>query len=274
MHAAAGSGFSVFGAAAYWLSVRRTSGSPADMTELVKVPSISVTFKTPGDHMNSEKTTIILIHGLWMTPRSWEGWIDRYQRAGYTVLAPSWPKGLRMKTVVDHYERIIRNLDTSPILMGHSLGGIVVQMLVDRGLGSAAVPIAPGQPAGVPVLPFSTVRAAFSVLGNPFTFNGAPPLSPSQFNYAFTNQLDAVTSKRVYDRFCIPAAARVLWDAALSVFNPYGATRVSYRDDRAPMLFIAGTKDHVVPTRTAKATVRKYQRKSKAVTEYREYAGR
>jgi alpha-beta hydrolase superfamily lysophospholipase len=240
--------------------------------------------------MKTDKPTVVLIHGLWMTPRSWEGWIDRYQKTGYTVLAPSWPgmegeveairrdtsplKGLKMKTVVDHYERIIRKLETPPIIMGHSLGGIVVQMLVDRGLGSAAVPIAPGQPAGVPVLPFSTLRAGFSVLGNPFTFNGAPPLSPSQFHYAFTNQLDAVASKRVYDRFCIPAAARVLWDAALSVFNPYGVTRVSYRNDRAPMLFIAGTKDHVVPTRTAKATVRKYGRKSTAVTEYKEYAGR
>ena len=137
------------------------------MTEPVKVPSISVTFKTLGDHMNSEKTTIILIHGLWMTPRSWEGWIDRYQRAGYTVLAPSWPglegeveairldpsrlKGLRMKTVVDHYERIIRNLDTSPILMGHSLGGIVVQMLVDRGLWKLAVEMR-GESGFAPVL--------------------------------------------------------------------------------------------------------------------------
>lgn len=240
--------------------------------------------------MNTDKPTIVLIHGLWMTPRSWEGWIDRFQKVGYTVLAPSWPgmegeveairrdpsplKGLKMKTVVDHYERIIRKLDAPPILMGHSLGGIVVQLLVDRGLGSAAVPIAPGQPAGVPVLPFSTLRSGFSVLGNPFTFNGAPPLSPSQFHYAFTNQLDEVASKKVYDRLCIPAAARVLWDAALSVFNPYGATKVSYRDDRAPMLFIAGDKDHVVPPSIAKATVRKYGRKSTALTEYKEYGGR
>ena len=240
--------------------------------------------------MKSDKPTVVLIHGLWMTPRSWEGWKDRFEKTGYNVLAPSWPgmegeveavrrdpsriKGLKMKTVVDHYERIIRKLDSLPIIMGHSLGGIVTQMLVDRGLASAAVPIAPGQPAGVPVLPFSTLRSGFSVLGNPFTFNGAPPLSESQFHYAFCNHLDAAGSKRVYDRLCVPAAARVLWDAALSVFNPWGATKVSYRNDRAPMLFIAGTKDHVVPTRTAKATVRKYKRKSTAVTEYKEYTGR
>ena len=89
------------------------------------------------------KPTIVLIHGLWLTPRSWEGWIDRYQKAGYKVLAPSWPglegeveairkdpsplKGLKLKTVVDHYDRIIRKLDTQPILMGHSFGGLIVQ---------------------------------------------------------------------------------------------------------------------------------------------------
>jgi len=101
------------------------------------------------------KPTIVLVHGLWLTPRSWEGWIDRYQKAGYNVLAPSWPglegdveavrkdpsplKGLKLKTVVDHYEHIIRKLDAPPIIMGHSFGGLIVQMLVDRGLGSAIV---------------------------------------------------------------------------------------------------------------------------------------
>lgn len=240
--------------------------------------------------MTTDKPTIVLVHGLWMTPRSWEGWVDRYRKAGYNVLAPSWPglegeveairrdptplKGLKMRTVVDHYDRIIRLLDAPPILMGHSLGGIVVQLLADRGLGCAVVPVAPGQTAGVAVLPWSTVRSGFSVLGNPFTYNGAPPLSPRQFHYAFTNQLDAAASKKVYDRLCIPAAGRMLWDAALSLLNPNGVTKVNYKNgDRAPMLFIAGTKDHVVPPSIPKATIKKYAG-SGAVIEYKEYPGR
>src|SRR5437870_10165749 len=161
---------------------------------------------------NASKPTIVLIHGLWLTPRSWEGWIDRYQKAGYNVLAPSWPglegeveairknpsplKGLKLKTVVDHYERIIRKLESPPILMGHSFGGLIVQLLVDRGLGAAGVVIDSAQSAGVPVLPLSTVRATLSILGNPFTFNKAVSLTPSQFNYAFTNELDAAESKK------------------------------------------------------------------------------
>ena len=241
--------------------------------------------------MPTNKPPIVLIHGLWMTPRSWEGWVKRFERAGHTVLAPSWPgfageveelrrdpssmKNLTFRKIVDNYERIIRSLDASPIIIGHSLGGIVTQLLVDRGLGCAAVPVAPGQPAGVPVLPWSTVRSGFSVLGNPFTFFGAPPISPKQFQYAFCNNLTAAEAQKVYDRYCVPAAARVLWEAALSLLNPWGFTQVhAHNANRAPMLFIAGSIDHVVPPVTAKATVRYYQKRSNAVTEYKEFAGR
>jgi pimeloyl-ACP methyl ester carboxylesterase len=237
------------------------------------------------------KPTIVLVHGLWLTPRSWEGWIDRYQKAGYNVLAPSWPglegeveavrknpsplKGLKLKTVVDHYDRIIRSLDTQPILMGHSFGGLIVQMLVDRGLGSAAVAIDSAQSAAVPVLPLTTIWSTISVLGNPFTFNAAVGLSPKKFNYAFTNELDAVESKKVYDRYQIPGSGRILWDAALSLLNPKASSRVNYsNNNRAPLLFIAGSSDHLVPPAINKANLRKYVKNSSAVTDYREFPNR
>ena len=237
------------------------------------------------------KPTIMLVHGLWLTPRSWEGWIDRYQKAGYNVLAPSWPglegeveairkdpsalKGLKLKTVVDHYDRIIRKLDSQPILMGHSFGGLIVQMLVDRGLGSAGILIDSAQSAGVPVLPFATIRATLPILGNPFSYNSTTSLSPSQFNFAFTNDLDAVESKKVYDRYQIPAANTILWDAALALLNPGASSKVDYRrNDRAPLLFIAGSNDHLVPPAINKANMRKYVKNSTAVTDYREFPNR
>jgi pimeloyl-ACP methyl ester carboxylesterase len=239
----------------------------------------------------SAKPTIVLVHGLWLTPRSWEGWIDRYQKAGYNVLAPSWPglegeveairknpsalKGLKLKTVVDHYERIIRKLDSQPILMGHSFGGLIVQMLIDRGLGSAGVVVDSAQTAAVPVLPLSTIRSTITVLGNPLTFNAAVSLSPEKFNYAFTNELDAVESKKVYDRYQVPGSGRILWDAALSLLNPRASSKVNYgNNDRAPLLFIAGTKDHLVPPAINRANVRKYVKNSSAVTDYREFPNR
>src|SRR2546427_12767133 len=141
---------------------------------------------------NASKPTIVLVHGLWLTPRSWEGWIDRYQKAGYKVLAPPWPglegeveairrdpsalKGLRLTTVVDHYERIIRKLDTPVILMGHSFGGLIVQLLVDRGLGEAGGGIDSAPTGGGPVPPFSTAPPTVSGLGDPFTLKKDLPL--------------------------------------------------------------------------------------------------
>jgi len=240
---------------------------------------------------NASKPTIVLIHGLWLTPRSWEGWIDRYQKAGYNVLAPSWPglegeveairkdpsalKGLKLKTVVDHYERIIRKLDAPPIIMGHSFGGLIVQMLVDRGLGSAGVVIDSAQSAGVPVLPLSTIWATITVLGNPFTFNGTSSLSPKKFNYAFTNELNEVESKKVYDRYQIPGSNRILWEGALSLLNPNASSKVNYaNNNRAPLLFIAGGNDHLVPPAINKANMRKYVKNSSAVTDYREFPNR
>jgi pimeloyl-ACP methyl ester carboxylesterase len=240
---------------------------------------------------SSSKPTIVLVHGLWLTPRSWEGWIDRFQKAGYNVLAPSWPglegeveavrknpsalKGLKLKTVVDHYDRIIRKLDSPPIIIGHSFGGLITQMLIDRGLGSAGILVDSAQTAGVPVLPFVTIRATLPILGNPFSYNRTTSLSPKQFNYAFTNELDAVESKKVYDRYSIPAANAILWDAALALLNPNGSSKVDYKkSDRAPLLFIAGSNDHLAPPAINKANLRKYVKNSTAVTDYREFPNR
>jgi pimeloyl-ACP methyl ester carboxylesterase len=240
---------------------------------------------------SSRKPTIVLIHGLWLTPRSWEAWIERYQKAGYNVIAPSWPglegeveairkdpsplKRLKLKTVVDHYERFIHKLDSPPIIMGHSFGGLITQILIDRGLGAAGVLVDSAQTAGVPVLPFSTIRAGFPILGNPFSYGGATSLTPSQFNYAFTNELDAADSQKVYDRYQIPAANSILWDAAFALLNPNASSKVNYSNSsRAPLLFIAGSKDHIVPPAINKSNVRKYVRNSTAVTDYREFPNR
>jgi len=239
----------------------------------------------------SANPTIVLINGLWLTPRSWEGWIDRFQKAGYNVIAPSWPglegeveairkdpsplRRLKLKTVVDHYERIIRKLDAPPIIMGHSFGGLITQLLIDRGLGAAGVAIDSAQSAGVAVLPFSTIRAGFPILGNPFSYGATTSLTPKQFNYAFTNELNEADSKQVYDRYSIPAANSILWDAALALLNPRASSKVNYANStRAPLLFIAGSNDHLVPPAINRSNVHKYVKGSTAVTDYREFPNR
>lgn len=237
-----------------------------------------------------EKQTILLIHGLWMTPLSWEKWVERYSALGHRVIAPGWPglegdvqeirrnperiAALGIGEVVDHYQRIIRELDRRPIIMGHSFGALMTQILVDRGLGSAAVAIATAPVKGIIFLPFSTLKVTAPALSNPFNLHRAVPLTPEQFHYAFTNTLTEAESLAVYNRYAVPGPDHLLFQAAFANFNPHAASTVNFdNQDRAPLLFIAGEKDHIAPPSVVEATVRLYRR-SKARTDYREFPGR
>src|SRR5215210_303486 len=200
--------------------------------------------------------TVVLIHGLWMTPRSWEKWAELYEERGYKVIAPSWPgmegevealnadpspiAELDVDQIVEHFARIIDGLDKPPIIMGHSLGGKIMQVLLDRGLGAAGVGVAPGTVKGVPDLPLSTLRATLPALRNPFKRHSAVPLNPKEFHYAFTNTLSQEESDEIHERYHVPCAVNVLREAAFASLHRDAPTKVDFaNDDRAPLLFIA-----------------------------------
>jgi pimeloyl-ACP methyl ester carboxylesterase len=236
------------------------------------------------------KPPIVLIHGLWMTPLSWEKWVERYSARGHEVLAPAWPgldrdpKALRedpsglehlgVTEIVEHYEALIGDLAGAPIVMGHSFGGLFTQLLLDRGHGVAGVAIDSAAAKGVFTLPASELRSAFPVLKSPLNNHRAVLLTPEEFHYAFTNTMSEVESAAVYERYAVPGPGRVLFQGALANFNPRAATAVDYRnDDRAPLLFIAGGEDHVIPPQVDEAQARKYRR-SAAVTDFKAFPGR
>jgi pimeloyl-ACP methyl ester carboxylesterase len=240
--------------------------------------------------MPTTPDTIVLIHGLWMTPLSWEHWIDRYQSRGHKVIAPSWPgmegdieqlrrdpspfARLTIPEIVEHYEKIIRNLERPPIIMGHSFGGGFTQVLLDRGLGAAGVGIDSAPTKGVLRLPFSTLRVAWPVLRNPTNRHKAVGLTPKQFHYAFGNTLTEQESLRVYERYHIPGPGHVLFEGAMANLQPHSALRVDYRKaDRAPLLLIAGGVDHVVPASVNRSNFKKYG-KGTAKVDYKEFPGR
>ncbi|MDR7183006.1 pimeloyl-ACP methyl ester carboxylesterase [Microbacterium trichothecenolyticum] len=151
------------------------------------------------DRRDTALPPIVLVHGLWMTPSSWDTWAERFGTRGHEVLAPGWPgiddrspadvrrdpsalENVSITEIVDSYDRIIRALPEAPIIMGHSFGGIFTQMLLDRGLGVAGVGVEPGQPAGVLTLPFSTLRTGLPILSNPFRKGKANAFSKSHFH--------------------------------------------------------------------------------------------
>ncbi|MGR6321419.1 alpha/beta fold hydrolase [Micromonospora soli] len=234
--------------------------------------------------------TIVLIHGLWMTTRSWEHWVDRYSALGFRVLTPAWP-GMdreveelredptpiaeqRVADAVDHYAAIIRDLPRPPIIMGHSFGGLFTQLLIDRGLGAAGVGVHPAQVKGVLKLPLSTLRSSFSILHNPANRHRAVPFTREDFRYAFGNTLSAEESDAAWERYAVPGAGHVLFEAAFANLDPNAATKVdNKRADRAPLLLTAGGEDHVLPPSVVSANANLY-RGSTAITSYREYPGR
>ncbi len=232
----------------------------------------------------------MLIHGLWLTPRGWEGWVDRYRSRGYTVLAPAWPgmdvevealrddpsvmDGLGVTEIADHYTRIMRGLDEPPIIMGHSFGGLITQMLLDRGLGSAGVAIHPAPIKGVLRLPLSSLRSSSPVLRNPANRKRTVALTPEQFHYGFADTLSPGDARRLYDRYHVPTPGRPLWQAATANLLPNAATKVNLRNnDRAPLLLVAGGADHTVPVSLVRENQQRYHH-STAVTDYKEYPGR
>ena len=240
----------------------------------------------------THKAPIVLVHGLWMTPSSWNTWAERFRAAGHQVIVPGWPgiddrspadvrsdasalEGVGIRQIVDHYERIIRSLPEKPILMGHSFGGIFVQMLLDRGLGIAGVAVETGQPAGVLRLPLSTLRTGFPILRNPFRIDKASKLSKAHFHYTFGNDLSRAESDREYDRSAANSVNRVFFEGVLSVPNgKAGITRVDFlKPDRAPLLLVSGGIDHVAPPAIQKAALKKYAA-GPALVERVEFPGR
>jgi non-heme chloroperoxidase len=233
--------------------------------------------------MSAQAPTVVLIHGMWMTPRSWDNWVDHYRDRGYSAIAPGWPgvkdpeemrrdpsglEGLRLTQIVDHYDQIIRALERPPIIIGHSFGGLTTQLLLDRGLGAAGVAIGTAPPKGILVLPLSTLRAGFPALKNPFARNGLCPISKSQFHWRFTNTLSRAESDRIYDEHCIPGTNRPFFDALGSA-----AAVDSGRAKRPPLLLIAGGEDHISPVSLNRNTL-KLQSKASSTTELKEYVGR
>jgi len=232
-------------------------------------------------------TTIVLINGLWMTALSWEHWARHYRDKGYSVIAANWPgmegdieqlrrdpssfANLGLTDVVDHYEQIIGELETPPMIIGYGFGGLVTQILLDRGWGAAGVAIASAPVNGIARLPLSMLKQAFSVLGNSFNSHETTSLTPKQFHRAFTDSLTETESLDAFKRYTVPAPNRVLLQTAFANFTRHTAITVNFRNDtRAPLLLVAGSQDRVAPSSMIKANFDLY-RESKADTDYKEF---
>ena len=233
---------------------------------------------------------VVFVHGLWLLPASWNRWRGVFEENGYTTLAPDWPDNLDtagephqhlevfahkgVQKIHDHCADVIRSLKTAPSIIGHSFGGLIAQQLAGDGLASVSVAIDAAPFRGVPPLPFSPLKTAFSIVENAGDGQLSVGLSFEQFRFAFANAVGESEAEALYQAFSVPGVCRPLFQAATTNIDPWTEARVdSMTPKRGPLLIISGERDNTVPSAISNAAY-KLQKRNVAITEIREIPNR
>lgn len=184
---------------------------------------------------------IVFIHGLWLKPSSWDRWIERFEEAGYAALVPDWPadSSAGLGQIADHYEHLVRELRMQPAIVGHSLGGVLAEMLAGRSASAASVAISP-----VPLL-------------------GVVPLTFEQFCYAVANAVNVREARELYESFAVSAPG-----------EPALTETERRTSGRAPMLVVVGEMDYAVPSGAVRAAFEQKWAADGNVTEFSVLPGR
>jgi pimeloyl-ACP methyl ester carboxylesterase len=237
------------------------------------------------------KTPVVFIHGLWIHSRAWEPWLELFAAKGYEPSAPGWPgdadtveatranpealDGVGIEQICHHYADHIDTLDTKPIVIGHSFGGLIAQELLANDLAPGAVAIDPAPIKGVKKLPFSQLRSGFPVLGNPANKKRTVSLSAKQFRYSFGNAISQEESDALHAAWTIPGPGLPLFEDATANFSRTSPAKVdTHTAVRGPLLLVSGTEDHTVPKAVTLEVLGLYADNPSSTTEYQEIEGR
>lgn len=227
--------------------------------------------------------TIVLVHGLFVNPKSWEDWKAWFEQKGYTVHTPANPSHagdpaslranpdaalgtVNFEDVIHNLVRFIDALPEKPILIGHSLGGLAVQKLISMGKGVAGVLIDGAAPAGIVTTKWSFWKSNFTVIN---FLKGNRPFYPTKkwFHYTFGNTLTRAGSDEVFDKYVVPESRNIA-RGTLKAF-----AKIDFTKPHAPLLFIAGEKDHIIPASLNKKNFNAYKHAG-SKRKYKEFEGR
>lgn len=234
---------------------------------------------------NTSSKTVVFVTGAFVSHTSWAEWQTYFESKGYTVHAPAWPHkdgdpatlrsqqphagiaSVGLDTVLDHYTAFIRQLPEKPILVGHSLGGLIVQLLLQRDIAVAGVAIHPVPPQGVLTLKWSFYKATWRPLGLFSSVNETFLMTPDEWKYAFTNGMTEEEQLSSYEKYVIPESRRASRQALT------GVGRVDFTRPHVPLLIMSGSEDNIIPASLNYTNFKKY-RTPGSVTDYREFPGR
>jgi len=230
--------------------------------------------------------TVMFVTGAFVTHHCWDDWKTYFESKGYKTIAPAWPfkdgtaeelrkrqpddvdlAALTLYELVDHYAAIAMSLPEKPIIIGHSLGGLMTQILVNRGLAAAAVAIHPVPPLGVFPYEFSFLKAGWKSLGLFTSLKKTYLMSFKDWQYAFVNQQPLGEQKAAYEALTIPESKTV----ARGGLSP--AAKIDFNKDHAPLLITSGSIDNIIPPHLNKRNFQKYKQNG-SVLEYKEFPGR
>lgn len=231
------------------------------------------------------RKTILFITGAFVSHECWNEWKDFFNNKGYKTIAPPWPfkdaspeilrkrhpdaevASIRLTQLIDHFGEIARSFDEKPIIIGHSIGGLIGQILNQKGLASSVVAIHSVPPQGIMTFKFSFLKAGWGPLGFFTSTKKTFQMSFPQWQYAFANGLPLEWQEKGYHQLSIPESKLVVRDTITS------AAKVDFSRPHSPMLFIAGENDHTIPKQLNLDNYKKYSDRN-SVTDFKAFPGR
>ena len=226
---------------------------------------------------------VLLIHGMYMNAKSWSPWITFGAERGFHCKAISWPfhEGepdqlrshqdpalghLKFGAIVDFYKKHIDTLKTRPLLIGHSIGGLIVQKLVNDGYASAAVAISSAPPQGIISMDPVFFRSNFPHI-NPLALNQPIEMTAKRFHYTFCNTIGRNESDRAFNEYVVPESRNVPRSTLTK------QARIDFKKAHVPLLLLSGDCDHLIPLKLARKNFAAYRHNAGDV-EFREFSSR
>ena len=224
--------------------------------------------------------TIVMIHGMWCGSWCWDNYKAYFESKGYRChtpvlryhdMNPGSDPDPRLGTVslidyADDLEKCLNTLDTLPIIIGHSMGGLLAQILASRKLAKAIVLLTPAAPHGILSLTPSVVKSFWSLMTTWGFWRKPGRQTFKEAAYSTMGVLPLEKKMELKNKF-VYESGKASFEIGFWYLDPSEASKVNESDIACPMLIVAGTEDKLTPA----PVVRKIAHKYKEVAVYKEF---